>query len=84
MNSIHDAIRFKVPMIVYPVDPTFDQLGNSSRVVYNGLGLRGDLDLDTVDDMRAKLKEVFENRSKFKTMDTSAYPIDNFIKLLLS
>jgi zeaxanthin glucosyltransferase len=84
INSIHDAIRFKVPMIVYPVSPEFDQLGNSSRVVHSGLGLRGDLDLDTVDDMRAKLKEVFENRSKFKTVDASAYPIDNFIKLLTS
>lgn len=84
MNSIHDAIRYKVPMLVYPVSPEFDQLGNSSRVVNAGLGLRGDLDLDTVDDMRAKLKEIFENRSKFKTMDTSAYPIDNLIKQLTS
>jgi len=84
MNSIHEAIRSKVAMIAYPVSPEFDQPGNSSRIVYNGLGLRGDLEMDTVDDIRAKLKEVFENRSKFKTMDTSAYPIDNFIKQLTS
>lgn len=84
INSVHDAIRAKVPMLVYPVDMSYDQNGNSSRVVYHKLGLRGDFDLDTADDIRQKLKEIFDNKNNFKSLDISSYPIDSFIKMLVS
>jgi UDP:flavonoid glycosyltransferase YjiC (YdhE family) len=84
MNSIHDAIRFKVPMIVYPIEMNYDQPGNSSRVVYYKLGLRGDLDSETVEGLKRKIVEVEGFRQNFDALNTSSYTIDNFIKQLLS
>ncbi len=84
MNSVHDAIRAKVPMLVYPIDMMYDQNGNSSRVVYHKLGLRGEFDKDTPSDIRMKLKEILDNRNNFRSLDTSAYSIDNFIKMIAS
>lgn len=84
MNSIHDAIRFKVPMIVYPIEMNYDQPGNSSRVVYYKLGLRGDLDSETVEGLKRKIVEVEGFRQNFDALNTSSYTIDNFIKKLLS
>lgn len=84
MNSVHDAIRHKVPMIVYPLDPNYDQNGNSSRVVHHKLGLRGDLDTETVDGLRTKLIEVVELKKNFEAFDLAdKYTIDNFIKMLI-
>jgi UDP:flavonoid glycosyltransferase YjiC (YdhE family) len=41
LNSIKECIFNGVPMIVFPL--TKDQPGNAARVVYNGLGLMGDV-----------------------------------------
>jgi UDP:flavonoid glycosyltransferase YjiC (YdhE family) len=89
INSVHDGIRFTVPMLVYPVDNTYDQNGNSSRVLHHGLGLRGDLENDTVDDIRSKITEIFNDitfRKNLETLNarTSHYTTDQFVKMLLS
>src|SRR6185312_13746791 len=84
INSVHDAIRHKVPMIVYPLDPTYDQNGNSSRVVYHKLGLRGDLDKDSVNDIREKIIAAQDYRKNFNLFDSTKYTIDNFIQMLVS
>ncbi|MEI9921508.1 MAG: glycosyltransferase [Bacteroidota bacterium] len=86
INSVHDAIRCKVPMIVYPVDMNYDQQGNSSRVVHHGFGLRGDFDTATTEDIRSKLLEIFNDlrfRKNLEAFDTSGYNIDNLIKMIL-
>jgi UDP:flavonoid glycosyltransferase YjiC (YdhE family) len=41
MGSIKEAIEYKVPMLVYPLDPHYDQKGNSLKIEYYQLGLRG-------------------------------------------
>lgn len=89
INSIHDAIRATVPMIVYPIENGYDQNGNSSRVVHHGLGLRGDFDKDTSADMKAKVIEILGDPRFRKNLmalkeKTSYYTIDNFVKMLLS
>lgn len=87
INSVHDAIRLKVPMIVYPVDPNYDQNGNASRVVHHGFGLRGDLDLATADDIRSKLVQIFSDisfKKNLEAFDTSGYDVDRFVKMILS
>ena len=87
INSVHDAIRFRVPMIVYPIDSNYDQNGNSSRVVYHGLGLRGDLDHDSPAEIKQKIITLFtdpgfhRNLQKFSSYN---YSLDNFIQMLLS
>ncbi len=40
-SSIKESIYFGVPMIVFPLGA--DQPGNAARVVYHGLGVKGDL-----------------------------------------
>ncbi|HMJ68223.1 MAG TPA: nucleotide disphospho-sugar-binding domain-containing protein [Cyclobacteriaceae bacterium] len=89
MNSVHDGIRFTVPMLVYPIDNTYDQNGNSSRVVYRGLGLRGDFDNDTADEIQRKMIEIFSDIKFRKNLGdlrnkTSHYTTDQFVKMLLS
>lgn len=89
INSVHDAIRAGVPMIVYPIENGYDQNGNSSRVVHHGLGLRGDFDNDTTDEMKRKMSEIFNDIGFRKNVEalrdkTSYYTTDNFVKMLLS
>ena len=85
INSIHDAIHYKVPMIVYPVDMNYDQQGNSSRVVYHRFGLRGDFDRATDDDIRNKLVEIFTDirfKKNLEAFDTSGYDTASFVKMI--
>jgi zeaxanthin glucosyltransferase len=89
INSVHDAIQAGVPMIVYPIENGYDQNGNSSRVIHHGLGLRGDFDNDTTDEMKRKMSEIFDDirfRKNIQTLreKTSYYTTDNFVKMLLS
>lgn len=41
LNSILECLHFQVPMLVYPVNPHFDQKGNGARVKFSGYGLTG-------------------------------------------
>lgn len=41
VNTLKECAYFGVPMIVFPIG--FDQPGNAARVVYHGLGVRGDI-----------------------------------------
>jgi UDP:flavonoid glycosyltransferase YjiC (YdhE family) len=83
INSIHDAIRHQVPMIVYPLDKNYDQQGNSSRVVYHKLGLRGDIDTDTIDDIKNKLDALPPLKENFDKFSQLSYSTENFIQQLL-
>lgn len=57
-NSIKECILLGVPMIVYA--RSSDQPGNSARVIYHGLGLRGDIHNDTSATIAAKIAHVLE------------------------
>jgi UDP:flavonoid glycosyltransferase YjiC (YdhE family) len=61
LNSIKESIYSGVPMLVYPLHNTTDTMGNSSRVVYHQLGLRGDLISDTEQEIDEKLQAVLTN-----------------------
>jgi zeaxanthin glucosyltransferase len=61
LNSIKESIYSGVPMLVYPLHDTTDTMGNSSRVVYHQLGLRGDLIADTEKEIDRRLQEVLTN-----------------------
>lgn len=53
--TIKDAIFFGVPMIVFPCH--YDQPQNSGRVVYHGLGVKGEM-RSTVAEVRALIERV--------------------------
>jgi len=86
INSIKEAVHAGVPMVVYPRDRRQDQNGNAARVVFNQLGLVGDIRRDTAGDIFSKVTELLENpiyRRKvreFKALD-STYTEDQFKEL---
>lgn len=61
LNSIKEAVHAEVPMLIYPVHPEYDPRGNAARVFYHGLGLRGDLVSDSIDDITSKIRELLSN-----------------------
>jgi UDP:flavonoid glycosyltransferase YjiC (YdhE family) len=61
LNSIRESIAAGVPMLIYPPHSEYDTMGNSTRVVYHKLGLRGDLENDTEDEISAKIEELLDN-----------------------
>jgi UDP:flavonoid glycosyltransferase YjiC (YdhE family) len=62
VNTIHECIHFRVPMVVYS-GKKHDQNGCAARVSYHGLGLRGDKDLDGVAEIEAKIERVLSEPS---------------------
>ncbi|MDJ1505768.1 glycosyltransferase [Xanthocytophaga agilis] len=63
LNSIKESIHFCVPMIVYPVNPNYDQPGNAARVVHHKIGLRGCLHKDTRQIIKDKINDLLTNPS---------------------
>jgi zeaxanthin glucosyltransferase len=52
-NSIRECMTAGVPVLVYPFRA--DQPGNAARIVFHGLGMRGDHRRDGPDEIRRKL-----------------------------
>ena len=64
INSINECIHFKVPMLIYS-GKNFDQNGCAARVHYHGLGIMGDKDYDSQEQIKHKIDKVL-NDEKFK------------------
>jgi zeaxanthin glucosyltransferase len=60
-NSVHECAYFGVPMAVFPIG--FDHPGCAARVVYHGLGLRGDVRRATADDIGRLIDAVAADRA---------------------
>lgn len=58
MNSIAECIYRKVPMLVYPLSRNWDQPGNAARVVFHGLGLKGNISGDSSNSIYRKIKRI--------------------------
>lgn len=63
MNSIKECLLLGVPMIVYPLNDHWDQNGNSARVVYHGLGVRGNIRKDSIHDIYQKTEKILTTPS---------------------
>lgn len=66
MNSITECVFCEVPMLVYPLSRKWDQPGNSARVVFHELGLRGRIERDSAKVISHKLNNLKENYAFFK------------------
>ncbi len=66
MNSITECVFCGVPMLVYPLSRKWDQPGNSARVVYHGLGLRGRIEQDSAKTISRKINQLIENYQHYK------------------
>lgn len=66
MNSITECVFCGVPMLVYPLSRNWDQPGNSARVVYHQIGLRGRIECDSDRVISRKLNKLKINYSVYK------------------
>lgn len=66
MNSITECISNEVPMLVYPLDKHWDQPGNAARVVYHGMGLKGDMYWATPGSIKRKIEKIWDNYDFYK------------------
>ena len=69
MNSLTECIINEVPVIVYPLlvgKSNWDQNGNSARVVYHRIGVRGKISTMTSAGLRKKINEVCNNYTFYK------------------
>lgn len=58
-NSLKEAISLGVPVLCYPFHN--DQFGNSSRIIFHKLGLRGNMNVDMPHHMKEKLLHVMSD-----------------------
>ncbi|MGZ4969985.1 MAG: glycosyltransferase [Methylobacter sp.] len=58
-NTIKECIWFGVPMIVFPLE--FDHYGNAARVVYQGLGLKGNIKKLNVSILTFMIEQIYKN-----------------------
>lgn len=58
-NTIKECMYFGVPMIAFPVG--FDTYGNTARVVFHGLGIKGDIKKITPGYLDSLFLEITEN-----------------------
>ncbi len=70
MNTVSECVLLRVPMLVYPGSADLDQPGNAARVVYHRIGLMGDLQRDTTEEIRNKIHRLL-NTPSFKQQVTS-------------
>jgi UDP:flavonoid glycosyltransferase YjiC (YdhE family) len=70
MGSIKEAIEYKVPMLVYPLDPHYDQNGNALKIETKKLGLKGNFKFEKKSDLELKLKTLLKNEEfRHKNID---------------
>ena len=83
MQSITECILNAVPMLVYPLNESSDQPGNSARVVYHKLGLRGSIIKDSIECIERKIDILLGNSSykeKLENMKSSILQRNDFEK----
>ncbi|MCU7549954.1 glycosyltransferase [Chitinophagaceae bacterium LB-8] len=81
MQSIQECILKEVPMLVYPLNPELDQEGNAARVVYHGLGVRGNMIKDTEAEIDSKIEKVLQEstfKSNIKNLKARCLENDSF------
>jgi UDP:flavonoid glycosyltransferase YjiC (YdhE family) len=61
-GGIKEAIFYKVPMLVYPLDMHYDQNGNAFKIEHFGLGKRGKFGFERLENMKTKISELLENQ----------------------
>jgi UDP:flavonoid glycosyltransferase YjiC (YdhE family) len=66
LNSIKEAIQFKIPLLLYPFDKYFDSFGNVSKINYFKLGIPGSMERDSAMKVENKIKRAIKNKVTFE------------------
>ena len=73
IHTINECVHYQVPMLVYSGKRS-DQNGCAARVAYHELGLIGDKDQDTTDDIHRKISRVLsENKYRLRMLEMNQY-----------
>ncbi|MES1220146.1 MAG: glycosyltransferase [Bacteroidota bacterium] len=59
LGSIKESIMSGVPMLAYPFTKKWDSTGNASKIQYHVLGLKGNMDTDSENDIAEKIAAIF-------------------------
>ncbi len=59
INTVHECLTLGVPMLLYP--RFNDQPGVTARLVKRGLGYRGDVDLDSADQIGRRIEQALND-----------------------
>ena len=82
-GTLRECIAKQIPLLVYANN--HDQMGNSARVVYHGIGLRGSRRSDSENTIRKKALQILENRSAYTcNLRLMKKRVDHFESDLLS
>lgn len=61
LGSIKEGIAYGVPMLVYPLDHTWDNNGNAFKIYYHQLGMRGEMAKDDINGLKQQISEILYN-----------------------
>lgn len=62
-NSIIECIEAVVPVISYPLLPRIDHNGNTARIMFHKIGLRGNIRNETVHELKSKIEILLNDPS---------------------
>ena len=81
LGSVKEAIQKQVPMLVYPLDLSWDQKGNAHKIEYHGLGISGDFKKDGLLEIKEKIIRLLSDeyfRHNIKKFYDSCTSLDNY------
>lgn len=62
LNSFIESIISETPMLLYPLNNHWDQIGNASRAVYHKIGLMGNIRMDTAFGIEKKCEHILSDK----------------------
>lgn len=65
IGSVTECLAAGVPMLVYPLNLTSDQVGNVGRILYHRLGLAGELRKADMVTVRRQIKQLLVDRGAY-------------------
>jgi predicted glycosyltransferase len=77
MGSIKESIYYEVPMLVFPLDFSYDQNDNALKVEFHRLGIRGIFHYERVDSIKKKIAEVLTNDIYHRSLQTFKEKCEN-------
>jgi UDP:flavonoid glycosyltransferase YjiC (YdhE family) len=77
LNSVLECIYYKVPILALPLNRKWDQNGNAARVLYHGLGLRGNIKRITETKLDALVTEVITHADFKKNLERMKYSFEH-------
>lgn len=61
LGSIKEAILMQVPMLVYPLDLSWDQKGNAQKIEFHQIGISGNFKSDGLKEIEDKILKLLSN-----------------------